>query len=123
MRTPRDGHLQHRCQRDLMASDETLLHLAEAFSSLEPHVLQSAPAEDVLNAITSSGLRAVRGAEHSAITRGRPGAFKTVGQTSDVPLRVDSIQYELGYGPCVDAIVDNTTYVCPDLAEEQRWAG
>jgi AmiR/NasT family two-component response regulator len=55
------------------------------------------------------------------ITRGRPGAFKTVAETSEVPLRVDAIQYELGYGPCVDAIVDNTTYHCPDLAEEQRW--
>jgi hypothetical protein len=106
-----------------MASDETLQHLAEAFSSLEPHVLKSAPIDDVFNAITSNGLRVVRGAEHSAITRGRPEAFKTVAQTSDVPLRVDSIQYDLGYGPCVDAILDNTTYVCPDLAEEQRWPG
>jgi ANTAR domain/GAF domain len=106
-----------------MASDETLQHLAEAFSSLEPHVRQSAPIDDVFSAITGNGVRVVRGAEHSAVTRGRPGAFKTVAQTSDVPLRVDSIQYDLGYGPCVDAIVDNTTYVCPDLAEEQRWPG
>ncbi|HEX8093922.1 GAF and ANTAR domain-containing protein [Jatrophihabitans sp.] len=106
-----------------MASDETLQHLAEAFASLEPHVIEAAPAEDVLNSITGNGLRVVSGAEHSAITRGRPGAFKTVAETSDVPLKVDSIQYELGYGPCIDAIVDNTTYVCPDLAEEQRWAG
>jgi len=104
-----------------MASDETLKHLAEAFASLEPHVVESAPAEDVLESITSNAVRVVRGAEHSAITRGRPGNFKTVAHTSDVPLVVDSIQYELGYGPCVDAIVDNTTYVCPDLAEEQRW--
>jgi hypothetical protein len=103
--------------------DDPLQHLAEAFASLEPHVLDSAPAEDVLNSITSKGVRAVRGAEHSAITRGRPGAFKTVAQTSDIPLRVDSIQYELGCGPCVDAILDNTTYVCPDLAEEKRWPG
>jgi hypothetical protein len=104
-----------------MATDETLQHLVEAFASLEPHVVEAAAAEDVLNSITSNGLRVVKGAEHSAITRGRPGAFKTVAQTSEVPLRVDSIQYSLGYGPCIDAIVDNTTYVCPDLAEEQRW--
>ncbi|MDQ1739576.1 MAG: hypothetical protein QOE53_1228, partial [Pseudonocardiales bacterium] len=93
-----------------MTSDNTLQHLADAFERLEPHVVESAPVEHVLNSITSSGLRVVRGAEHSAITRGRPGAFKTVAETSDVPLKVDAIQYELGYGPCVDAIVDNTTY-------------
>lgn len=106
-----------------MASEETLERLAEAFASLEPHVLKAAPAEDVLNTITSNGVRAVRGAEHAAITRGRPGAFKTVAPTSDVPLRVDALQYALGYGPCIDAIVDNTTYVCSDLAEEERWPG
>ena len=108
-------------RRDRMASDDTLQHLAQAFASLEPHVRESAPAEDVLNSITSNALRVVPGAEHSAITRGRPGAFKTVAQTSDVPLKVDTIQYELGYGPCIDAIIDNTTYHSPDLAGEQRW--
>jgi len=106
-----------------MASDDALQQLAEAFASLEPHVIESAPVEDVLKSITSNGLRVVRGAEHAAITRGRPGAFKTVAPTSDVPLKVDAIQYTLGYGPCIDAIVDNTTYLCPDLAEEQRWPG
>jgi len=104
-----------------MATDDTLQQLAEAFASLEPQVLEAAPAEDVLHSITSNGLRVVKGAEHAAITRGRPGAFKTVAETSDVPLKVDAIQYELGSGPCVDAIIDNTTYHCPDLAEERRW--
>jgi hypothetical protein len=106
-----------------MTNPETLQQLAEAFTSLEPHVLGAGPAEEVLQAITSNGVQVVQGAEHSAITRGRPGRFQTVAQTSDVPLKVDSIQYELGYGPCIDAIVDNTTYVSGDLASERRWPG
>ena len=106
-----------------MSTDQTLQHLSEAFTSLEPHLMEATPAEDVLAAITHNGMRVVKGAEHSAITRGRPGRFKTVAETSEVPLRVDSIQYDLGYGPCVDAIVDNTTYLCGDLANEQRWPG
>ncbi len=106
-----------------MTSDNTLQQLADAFTSLEPPLLQAGPAETVLQSITSNGIRAVSGAEHSAITRGRPGKFKTVGETSDVPLKVDAIQYELGYGPCIDAIIDNTTYYCGDLAHERRWPG
>jgi hypothetical protein len=120
-----DAHDHHhaRLRRDRMTSGDTLQHLAEAFARLEPHVLGSNSAQDVLSSITGDGVRVVRGAEHAAITRGRPGAFKTVAETSDVPLKVDAIQYELGYGPCVDAIIDNTTYLCADLAEEQRWPG
>ena len=106
-----------------MTSDHTLQQLAEAFTSFEPHLLDPTPAADVLKTITHNGLRVVQGAEHSAITRGRPGNFKTLAATSEVPLKVDSIQYALGYGPCVDAIVDNTTYVSGDLASEQRWPG
>ena len=106
-----------------MTADQMLQQLAEAFTGLRPHLLEAAPAEDVLQAITSTGVRAVAGAEHAAITRGRPGKFTTVAPTSELPLRVDSIQYELGYGPCVDAIIDNATYVTGDLANEPRWPG
>jgi ANTAR domain/GAF domain len=106
-----------------MSTDQTLQHLSEAFTNLEPHLVEAAPAEDVLETITGSGLRVVRGAEHAAITRGRPGNLKTVAATGEVPLKVDSIQYDLGYGPCIDAIVDNTTYLCGDLATEERWPG
>lgn len=106
-----------------MPSDPTLQQLAEVFTSLEPHLVEPGPADDVLQAITSNGLQVVQGAEHAAITRGRPDKFKTVAATSEVPLNVDSIQYELGYGPCIDAIVENTTFVTGDLASEERWPG
>jgi hypothetical protein len=85
-----------------MTSDSALQQLADAFTSLEPHLRESGPDEEVLAAITGTGVQVVRGAEHSAITRGRPGKFQTVAATSDVPLAVDSIQYALGYGPCID---------------------
>ncbi len=106
-----------------MATDQTLRQLTEAFASLQPHLLAAGPADNVLSEITSNGVRVVPGAEHSGITRGRPGNFKTVAATSDVPLKVDQIQYELGYGPCVDAIVENTTFVAGDIADDQRWPG
>ena len=107
----------------MTAPDRTLQQLAEVFTSLEPHLRRSGAAEDMLQAITSRGMEVVRGAQHAAITRGRPGNFQTVAQTSEVPLTVDSIQYELGSGPCVDAIIDNTAYVSGDLAAERRWPG
>ncbi|HST47632.1 GAF and ANTAR domain-containing protein [Jatrophihabitans sp.] len=106
-----------------MTADQSLQQLAEAFAGLEPHLRMSGSAEDVLASITSYGLQVVKAADHAAITRGRTGSFKTVAATSDIPLQVDAIQYELGYGPCVDAIVDNTTYRTGDLPNEPRWPG
>jgi len=106
-----------------MTDDQALQQLAEAFTNLEPHLQTSGAAEDVLTSITDYGVRVLKGAEHSAITRGRTGKFKTVAATSELPLQVDAIQYELGYGPCVDAILDNTTYRTGDLPNEPRWPG
>lgn len=106
-----------------MTSDQTLRQLAEAFTDLESHLSTSGPTDSVLASITGYGVRVVKGAEHAAITRGRAGKFVTVAATSDVPPRVDAIQYEFGYGPCIDAIVDNTTYHTGDLRAEPRWPG
>ena len=41
--------------------------------------------------------------------------------TDDVARRADAIQYALGSGPCIDAIVDQTVYNPKDLASDDRW--
>ncbi len=104
-----------------MTADPTLHRLSEAFSSLQPHLRESGSADEVLQTITDNGIAVIAGAEHAAITRGRPGNFITVAATSELPLKVDAIQYELGCGPCVDAILENTTFVTGDLATDGRW--
>jgi hypothetical protein len=39
-----------------------------------------------------------------------------------VALRADALQYEIGSGPCVDAILDDNVYVTENVARDQRWA-
>ena len=36
-------------------------------------------------------------------------------------LEVDSVQYETGEGPCLDAITKDTIVYAEDLAEDPRW--
>jgi GAF domain-containing protein len=38
-----------------------------------------------------------------------------------VPLRVDAIQYEVGEGPCLNAIAESQAFKADDLAKETRW--
>lgn len=47
--------------------------------------------------------------------------FVTVGATDDVVIRTDKIQYKLGSGPCVDALIENSTYKAADLRSDPRW--
>lgn len=109
-------------ERELCSSHSTLQHLAEIFAGLQPLVIDpAAPAETLLPVLTFRAVDAVPAAEHVAVTRGEQGLFRTVAATSDYPLKVDAIQYELGAGPCVDAIRKETVYVTGDIASDERW--
>jgi ANTAR domain len=63
----------------------------------------------------------VPGAHAASITTLRRGTFETVATTDESALRADAIQYELGSGPCVDAIIDQALYQPRDLSSDERW--
>jgi transcriptional regulator with GAF, ATPase, and Fis domain len=45
----------------------------------------------------------------------------TPAASSDVPQKVDAIQYEVGEGPCLDAIREHEVFRTGDLGRERRW--
>jgi hypothetical protein len=76
----------------------------------------------VLQSLVGLAARRVDGAEYAGVTVGRAGTrFQTVAATDDIVHRTDSIQYELRSGPCVDAIVNATTFNVADLSADARW--
>jgi len=99
--------------------------LAELFADLG-HRLLVGPRNlyDVLELLTHRACEVVAGAECAGVTRAlRTGGFETVAATSEVTLAVDKIQYELGAGPCIDAITGagSGIFRTGHLAEETRW--
>lgn len=95
--------------------------LAGLFSQLGRELTGLRDVDDVLRMISTRAYEVIPSAEHAAITRGRNGSFETVGATSDLPPKVDRIQYELGTGPCVDAALDGGAYRTGDLAYDETW--
>ena len=50
------------------------------------------------------------------------GAKVSTQATTDAgATRADLLQYELGFGPCVDAIREDSVYVSGDVAHDERW--
>jgi GAF domain-containing protein len=91
------------------------------FADLGRELLSEHGLEGTLGLITGRSVQLVSGAQHAAVSRGRRGEFETVAPTSDLPPKVDQIQYELHSGPCVDAAVQQEIYCTGDLVAEQRW--
>jgi GAF domain-containing protein len=95
--------------------------LAILYADLGQELSTPDSAADALDAVTRTAAARVPGAEWASITRGHPGAFRTVAPTDPRATSVDTVQYELGTGPCVDAILQSTVVRADDLPTDPRW--
>lgn len=74
-----------------------------------------------LDQVVKVGLGTVRSADSVSMTRLHKGNFTTPAATDDLSRDGDALQYSLGSGPCIDAVLDETIYHPSDLAHDTRW--
>jgi GAF domain-containing protein len=66
--------------------------------------------------------QAVAASEDASLTIIRGGQRpQTLGGTSELPYRVDAIQYETGQGPCLEALTEHDIARADDLATDPQW--
>lgn len=97
-----------------------LRQVAEDFERLGRQ-LSSSREVDPFEAVARLAAERVRTARVASITTLQHGRFVTAACSDEIGRRADAIQYELGSGPCVDAIVEQTIYQPKDLAADDRW--
>ncbi|MFD2081799.1 GAF and ANTAR domain-containing protein [Actinopolymorpha cephalotaxi] len=101
---------------------ENLRRLVGAFEELRG---AQAPALGLhgLEAVAEVAVRAVSGATWASVTLANSDSFWTTAATHQHAIQADEVQYALGSGPCVDAIVDGMAYRLEDVARDRRWPG
>jgi GAF domain-containing protein len=77
--------------------------------------------EDVLGEITSIAQRGIPGAEAVSITLVRDEKAFTAAFSGQMALAADELQYEHGYGPCMDAGRGGVVLRVDDMQTEERW--
>lgn len=96
--------------------------LSAMFTEIGGTLATQGDRDAVLASLVDIAAARIPGATHAGVTIGRTGRpFETVAATDERVLRTDRIQYDLGHGPCVDAIVENTTFNASDLRNDPRW--
>ena len=63
----------------------------------------------------------VPGATWVSVSVLRSEHFITAASTSDQAVRADALQYELGDGPCVEAVLQDSLYVTGQVTSDPRW--
>ncbi len=93
----------------------------EMLRDLNRVVLAGRPLSDVLTEIVTIAAKGIPGAESSSITLLRGDQAFTAAHHGEMALAADEMQYERGYGPCMDAGRGGVVLRIDDMAEETRW--
>jgi GAF domain-containing protein len=84
-------------------------------------VLVGRELSDVLTEIVQISRRAIPGAEATSITLIRDDRAFTAAFDGQIAVDADELQYQRGYGPCLDAGRSGEVFVVADMESEDRW--
>ena len=105
---------------DGVAATGGLSRVAERFRDIGDH-LRTATHRDPLHAVAGMAVELIDGAEWASVTRLADGEFSTVALTDERASEADAIQYSVGSGPCIDAILEDAVYRPSDLRHCGQW--
>lgn len=112
--------LEQRDGRSLV--DGTYLNLADALTEAAETINRQHTLGETLDAIARATLTSVPGFTDVGISvMHRSGEIETMAGTGQVVWELDSIQYDLGEGPCVDSVREEHTVVVENARHDQRW--
>lgn len=95
--------------------------MRELWRDLSRVVLADRDLADVLGEVTDIAARSIPGAESTSITLVRGDKAFTAAHTGEMALAADELQYDRGYGPCMDAGRAGVVIRIDDMRAEQRW--
>ena len=84
-------------------------------------VLVERPLDEVLTDVSRIAAQGIPGAEASSITLLRGDQPFTAAHYGEMALAADELQYEQGYGPCMDAGRGGVLLRVDDMRTEERW--
>lgn len=107
---------------DLVAStgnrpDDVAGILLEVAKALRARSGVDATLSEIVDLATST----VDGCDHAGVTLFRDDKFSTPAASSELPEKIDLIQYETGQGPCVEAVLEGDVQRSDDLGEDGQW--
>jgi len=98
-----------------------LVRLAEAMRSLAERADVDG-GRGALEDLVRITVERVPRASWASITILRGGRFTTEASTDPQALQADEMQYAIGSGPCVDAVLDDSVYLTGDVRSDERWS-
>lgn len=123
MGAPEDGHVgeAHGIPEAGALSDPRSSHLHEVAAAMGDVTRWVDAAGGRLEGLAEATLQRMPGAEGVSVSLLDRGRFTTAASTHDWARECDDLQYELGHGPCVDAVLEKGVFVSGEVSADARW--
>ncbi|HUZ19807.1 MAG TPA: GAF and ANTAR domain-containing protein [Acidimicrobiales bacterium] len=105
----------------MTSSEDSYGELAQTFAEIAGTLFSASTVRTTLQRIVDCAVPTVEGCDAAGISLLTGTEITTPVFSDPIALEVDSVQYETGEGPCLDAIWQATTVYAEDLADDQRW--
>lgn len=93
----------------------------DRFAAIARDLQHQTSPDNILDRIVEIAVEVVDGCDHAGISVADKAGLRTVAATDEVARAGDQKQYELGEGPCLDALHKESQVSSPRLATDQRW--
>lgn len=95
----------------------------QEFAELSRELMSESQELATLKAVVDRAVDVVPGCDLASVTvRRRRQQLETLASSAVLADECDQLQYDLGEGPCADAVWDDDSYLSNDIAHDQRWA-
>jgi hypothetical protein len=102
-------------------SDHSFGELASSFASIARTLFSDPTVGGTLQQIVDFAVVTVEGCDAAGISLLTGTDVTTPVYSHPIALEIDSVQYETGEGPCLDAIAKEPTIYAEDLTDDARW--
>jgi ANTAR domain len=94
---------------------------ASAFATLSQDLLAEPVVETTLQRVVELAVETIEGCDYAGVSMRHGRKVDTPAATDALVHQLDNWQYELGEGPCIDAVFIDEMYVIKDMNTEDRW--
>ena len=91
------------------------------FQAMARLVYSGEDVSSVLQALVEAAVVLIPGCDHASVAMLVKGEFTTAAASDEVARQVDGFEREVGDGPCVDAIIEESFQYDPDITTNCEW--
>ena len=104
-----------------MVTDDVPNEMAETMAGVARALARGGTVQETLQGIADLAAQTIPDVDCAGVSLVKPSGISTPAATDPLVLELDALEERYSEGPCIDAVRNQVTTYCEDLASDERW--